>query len=244
MDILFLGGTEFSKLMIQQAVDELGYSCVFIDDIETYKPREKGLCFEVLFIFWNNTGEKYHNRVREVLQYGCQSETPVVIVKEEPNNEIGMELSANLIVIDGPLTKKTLSTTIDRLKKGSDEKKYRPSKKIYSLETVNEFADGDETFVKQVLTVFVNDTPTAIEKMNEAFQAQDWKHLREVAHKYKSHVSMLMINSAIETVKKIEKCADEKTNLADVPVLINELNGKCLSAIKAIEKDFDLQNNQ
>ncbi len=81
-------------------------------------------------------------------------------------------------------------------------------KKLYDLKTIYDLASGDETFVRKMVSLFINDTPDTINAMQEAFKNWDYDELKKISHRIKPIIKTLEINSIINDVNDIDNGND------------------------------------
>ena len=79
---------------------------------------------------------------------------------------------------------------------------------LLDLSYLDMMADGDPFMKKTMLDMLVEELPTELEKLRQAFLAQDGDDLRQIAHKMKStlafigHPAMTHANAALEDIGK------------------------------------------
>lgn len=78
------------------------------------------------------------------------------------------------------------------------------------LSLLKEMAEGDDDFIKEIITLFLKHGPIILASIEEAAAAADYNTLRLNAHKLLSDLSILGIKSAIKNVEIIEKQAAQK----------------------------------
>lgn len=69
---------------------------------------------------------------------------------------------------------------------------------------LNEFADGDDTFIQSMVDLFMHNLPVALEIILNSNETDDIKILKAEIHKLKSSISLLGIASASKTIEIIE----------------------------------------
>lgn len=97
-----------------------------------------------------------------------------------------------------------------------------------------ELSDGSDDFIKEMISVFMTETPLDIESLEKHLKSKDWQALSATAHKMKSSVSIMGINDSIDTLKMIEENASQETNLDSLPELITKTKKFCIDAIKEL----------
>ena len=69
---------------------------------------------------------------------------------------------------------------------------------------LNEFANGDDTFIQSMVDLFMHNLPVALEIILNSNETDDIKILKAEIHKLKSSISLLGIASASKTIEIIE----------------------------------------
>ena len=103
--------------------------------------------------------------------------------------------------------------------------------RITDLSYLEEVIDGDMSLKKQMLEIMLKEMPEEVAKMQIFLDIKDWKKLRSVAHKFKSTVTYMGLHDLKEVVKTIQKNAEERTDLDQLPLLIEKITTQCLSLI-------------
>ncbi len=75
---------------------------------------------------------------------------------------------------------------------------------LYDLSFINEFAKGDTSFIKKMITVFLEAMVTEMKQMTTAEQAQDFELVSRLAHKMKSAIDGLGITSLKQVIRDVE----------------------------------------
>lgn len=75
------------------------------------------------------------------------------------------------------------------------------------LELLKEMAEGDEDFLKEIITLFLENGPGVLASIKESADAGDCDALRFAAHKILSDLAIVGIKTAIPDVEIIEKQA-------------------------------------
>lgn len=109
------------------------------------------------------------------------------------------------------------------------------TEKLINFKYLKEFAEGDDTFIKNMVSIFLENTPETMAVILKSNKNDDIKTLKEEIHKLKSSISLLGITKASESVNSIEKELEEnplgQKRRAEV-VYLNEI---CQLAIKELE---------
>jgi len=78
------------------------------------------------------------------------------------------------------------------------------TEKLINFKYLKDFAEGDDTFIKNMISIFLENTPESIEIILKSNKEDDIKTLREEIHKLKSSISLLGISKASESIAIIE----------------------------------------
>lgn len=111
---------------------------------------------------------------------------------------------------------------------------------IYSLDKINEMADGDTDFINSVITVFLEEVPEDLEALEKALDAKDYTQVYQLAHKIKPNVDLLGMEQTRAIALEIETLGKKEANMAEIeskfPILKTDIN----QVVSELKKDFDL----
>ncbi len=92
-----------------------------------------------------------------------------------------------------------------------------------NLSYLKQIAEGSESFIIEMIEMFLNKTPVALEKMQESFQQQNWEELKQIAHRIKPSFGYIGLPETQKMLAEIEKLSDEHTNPERVKELVGEI---------------------
>jgi CheY-like chemotaxis protein/two-component sensor histidine kinase len=107
------------------------------------------------------------------------------------------------------------------------------------LTYLKKLSKGDDDFVKQMISIFINQTPTAIQKMEADLSNKDWTSLRAVAHKMKPSFSFVGVTSLQEKIETIEDNAEKGTNANLIADLIAQVKEVSLKAVAELQTEHE-----
>lgn len=93
---------------------------------------------------------------------------------------------------------------VDNSKSFGLSEKEITAEKLINFDYLNEFTDGDADFIEKIISLFINNTPVALEIILGANEADDIKVLKDEVHKLKSSISLLGIKKASQCIEIIE----------------------------------------
>ncbi|MGZ4034903.1 MAG: Hpt domain-containing protein [Bacteroidia bacterium] len=107
--------------------------------------------------------------------------------------------------------------------------------KHIDLTYLKQLSNGSNDFINQMISVFMAQTPEALDSMDKYLDKKDWKSLHGVAHKIKASFSFMGIKELENDINLIEEYALSQTNLNLLPDIISHLKNVCNEAMKELE---------
>ena len=111
--------------------------------------------------------------------------------------------------------------------------------KIYSFESLQEIAGGDEEFMAIIAKTFLDEIPPDLEALIQAIENNNKALAYQFAHKMKPNLEMLGLNLTKE-VTAIESWTNTSKNKAAVDAQVQKINTKLKQTFKELKVDFDL----
>lgn len=111
---------------------------------------------------------------------------------------------------------------------------------IYSLDKINEMADGDQDFVTSVISVFLDEVPTDLEGLEKAVGENDYENIYKLAHKIKPNVDLLGMEQTRATALEIETLGKNQAAMSTIEEKFPLLKTDVLQVISELKKDFNL----
>lgn len=111
---------------------------------------------------------------------------------------------------------------------------------IYSLDKVNEMAEGDEDFVVSVVTVFLEEVPEDLKALETAINDRDFEQVYKLAHKIKPNVDLLGMEQTRATALEIETLGKNEANLAEIESKFPLLKKDIEQVVGELKRDFAL----
>ncbi len=111
---------------------------------------------------------------------------------------------------------------------------------IYSLDKINEMAEGDQDFVTSVVSVFLEEVPIDMEDLEKAIAQRDYENVYKLAHKIKPNVDLLGMEQTRATALEIETLGKTATNIDEIETKFPLLKKDVLQVIGELKKDFNL----
>lgn len=111
---------------------------------------------------------------------------------------------------------------------------------IYSLDRLNEMAEGDQDFVISVITVFLEEVPEDLEHLENAIAERNFDQVYKMAHKIKPNVELLGMDQTRAAALEIETLGKSADNLAAIEEKYPILKKDVEQVIAELHKDFSI----
>lgn len=105
------------------------------------------------------------------------------------------------------------------------------------LSYLKEASGGNGSFIKEMILLFLKQTPDYLEQLKANYGESDWENFRKIMHKLKPTVTMMGIKKGEELIKKIEVRVKGQTELETVGPDLLQLETICV-------RSFDELNHQ
>jgi PAS domain S-box-containing protein len=106
---------------------------------------------------------------------------------------------------------------------------------LTDLSYLKEISGGNEELMKEMVNIFLTETPDMLDGLVKSAETEDWKTFREIAHKIKPSITYAGIISAERLIEKIHHDAKSQTNLDEIPGLLPEFVSVCRAAIEELK---------
>lgn len=107
--------------------------------------------------------------------------------------------------------------------------------KVTDLSYLKMISENDKHFMRDIIQVFIKNTPAAIVAFKTSLASKDWATLASAAHKLKPSINIIGIKSLKETIQTIEDYAKNERCLDELPKMISYLDETCLMAIAELQ---------
>jgi CheY-like chemotaxis protein len=111
--------------------------------------------------------------------------------------------------------------------------------KIVDLAYLIDFTEGDADFIKEIITLFIQNTPLALKLIVDYNDKDDLENLKKEVHKFKSSISLLGIQKAMDIVLIIEEELMANPSGTIRKTEVQKLNEICLKAMVELESQND-----
>jgi CheY-like chemotaxis protein len=106
-----------------------------------------------------------------------------------------------------------------------------------SLSELEEMTAGDPAMMKELVELFLSQTPLLIDQMNRDFEAGDIEGMKVAVHTLKPTLSYVGMHQSMELASTIEKMADEKSpDIKQLETDLDRLTKTCKRAVKRLSQ--------
>ncbi|MBP6334864.1 MAG: response regulator [Bacteroidia bacterium] len=107
-----------------------------------------------------------------------------------------------------------------------------------NLTYLKQIADGNDAFIIEMLEMFLNKTPQALEEMNNCYKQNNWDELRQIAHRIKPSFAYIGLSETQNTLAEIEKLSENAEQPEKVGKLMYEVGSVCENVFSQLEKEL------
>lgn len=111
---------------------------------------------------------------------------------------------------------------------------------IYTLDKINELAEGDEDFILSVVSVFLEEVPEDLSALESAIDAKDFEQIYKMAHKIKPNVDLLGMEQTRANALEIETLGKTAGNIEDIVAKFPLLKKDVEQVVSELQKDFNV----
>lgn len=111
---------------------------------------------------------------------------------------------------------------------------------IYSLDKINEMAEGDTEFISSVISVFLEEVPLDLEALETAIEGKDFDNVYKLAHKIKPNVDLLGMEQTRAIALEIETLGKDPENEEEIKEKFPILKKDVHQVVSELKKDFNL----
>jgi len=110
----------------------------------------------------------------------------------------------------------------------------------YTLDKINEMADGDEDFILSIIGVFLEEVPQDLADLEEAIAAGDLENSYKLAHKLKPNMDILGMEEARVAALEIETIGKNNGSIDEIRARFPRLKEDISQVVSELKTDFNL----
>jgi HPt (histidine-containing phosphotransfer) domain-containing protein len=107
---------------------------------------------------------------------------------------------------------------------------------VLDLDHLKRIVGNDPAFLRQVLQIFVRNTPQDMQALSESASAGNFEQVGFYAHKLKSAAGAIGYTQAYDDFKQLEVLAKNQYPMAQIEQRVVKLSKECMSCMVDIEE--------
>ena len=247
---LIVEGNKMNQLVAAKFLQRWGISSDSVDNGKEAIKHLINYCYDVVLIDLHMTemdGFETCKHIRENLP-SPYCEVPIISLSTADKNEMvkNTQLTGINFFIAKPFNPIELQKIILGLiskknqVKGKDKNIFVEANELTNLQYLYDISNGSHEFVKSIIEVFIQQTPTHLLELEEACKINKWEDISMVAHKTKGTFNTLGIKSLEENIELIENLSEAKRGLETIIIEIEKINTTCQQVYKELEKKLSI----
>ncbi len=112
------------------------------------------------------------------------------------------------------------------------------TQKLYDLSMIHSLSGGDESFIRKMVDLFIETVPPNVEALHTGLAGEQWEQVSKMAHKLKSTVDSMGIQSLKAEIREVESSAKAKESLDRLPDLIARISQVIEQVIYQLRVEF------
>lgn len=110
---------------------------------------------------------------------------------------------------------------------------------IYSLDKINEMAEGDQDFINSVVAVFLEEVPVDLLALEQALEENNYQKVYQLAHKIKPNVDLLGMEQTRAAALEMETLGKSESNMEEIKRIFPSLKNDIDQVVSELQNDFD-----
>ena len=113
-----------------------------------------------------------------------------------------------------------------------------PVEKLYDLTMIHGLSGGDESFIRQMVDLFIETMPASTKELEVNLEQQQWEAMGKLAHKLKSTTGSMGMDSIKDEVRAVEQNCKKSENLDQTPALVKKVILVINQTVAQLKQDF------
>lgn len=110
---------------------------------------------------------------------------------------------------------------------------------IYTLDKINEMAEGDEDFITSVISAFLDEVPQDLIALENAINSGNFEQIGKMAHKIKPNVDLLGMEQTRANAYDLEQLGKAAGSIEEIKSKFPLLKKDVEQVISELQKDFN-----
>ena len=249
--ILVVEDVALNQLLMRTLLDEYGFGCTIAENGKIAIEKMKVETFDIILMDLQMP-EMDGFETTEYIRKTFRSDVPIIALTADVTTadlskctSVGMDE-----YISKPLDEKLLYAKILNLLKRTAMKNAEATKiiqnsvekkiKYTDLKYLNERTKSNPAVIKQMIELYLEQTPPLVESMKKSFEEKNWHKLHATVHKMIPSFSIVGIDKNYEDMaKKIMDLARAQEHADDLHGMITQLGDICSNACTELQEYFN-----
>lgn len=187
----------------------------------------------------------------EIRNLDIESKKNIPIIALTANGLKGEEKKYEAVGMNGYLTKPFKEKELDEIltsvvieKKNlfnlQSKNEEAVSQKLYNLSLVNELAQGNIEFIKNLSQIFIDTIPATSKELLNEVANENWLQAGKLAHKLKSTIDTMQIVELKNDIRIIESSGMSGNNVVVIPILAQKVDRIIKQVAMQLKEEFNL----
>lgn len=111
--------------------------------------------------------------------------------------------------------------------------------RVTDLTYLKEASAGNVQFIREMVDIFLRQTPPALKFARELLNDKQWEKFRQTVHKTKPTIAMVGITGLVDDVKTMENLAKEESEFDRISEILEKVNKVCAKAYIELEEELN-----
>ncbi len=112
------------------------------------------------------------------------------------------------------------------------------TQKIIDLSYLRQLANGSDEFMQTMISIFIAETPAALDNMEKSWERNDWSGIKAMAHKMKPSFGFMGIASMKDVITELEADAERGAYPEVIREKITRIKAACTAAIVELRTEL------
>jgi HPt (histidine-containing phosphotransfer) domain-containing protein len=107
---------------------------------------------------------------------------------------------------------------------------------LVNLVTLEEWANGDVGTMKEIIRIFVDNTPPTFALLQGAIDQQNWEGIGQHAHKLKSSYGIVVIGNSLQVIQEIEQLSKGQKDMDQIISKFGDIQRMYATALEEFDE--------
>jgi HPt (histidine-containing phosphotransfer) domain-containing protein len=112
--------------------------------------------------------------------------------------------------------------------------------KVTDLSYLKEASADNKAFLKEMIEIFLKQTPGLITALHTTSRNKDWTEFRKIMHKIKPSITMIGIHDLEPDILKIDEAVKKGIGMEQLPALLQKFEEVCNRAYTELRRELEL----